>query len=84
MSAVAAFRRALHPRQLRQSLWVMLIVGTILNLINQGDGIWRDEELSVVKAALTYVVPFCVATFGAWSALRQTETLQGSATYSTN
>lgn len=51
----------------RRSLWVAIIVGTILNLINQGDVLIGAAKLNLVKLALTYAVPYCVATYGAVS-----------------
>jgi hypothetical protein len=51
----------------RRSLGVAFIVGTILNLINQGDALLAFHGLSPTKAALTYLVPYCVATYGAVS-----------------
>ena len=50
-----------------RSFTVALIVGTILNLINQGDALFRDHSLNLTKAFLTYLVPYCVATYGAVS-----------------
>ncbi len=47
-----------------------LIVGTILTAINQGDFILAGEMPDLVKASLTYVVPYCVATYGAVTAKR--------------
>jgi len=44
-----------------------LIVGTILNLINQGDALVGGAALNVTKLLLTYVVPYCVSTYGAVS-----------------
>lgn len=44
------------------------IVGTILNLIAQGDFLIKGEALTWWKIALTYCVPYCVATYGAVSA----------------
>ena len=52
-----------------RSLWVSLIVGTVLNLINQGDRLAAGAPPDWGKLALTYVVPFLVASYGAWSAL---------------
>jgi hypothetical protein len=43
---------------------VALIVGTILNLINQGDVFLDDGKVNLAKIVLTYVVPCCVATYG--------------------
>jgi hypothetical protein len=48
----------------------MLIVGSILNIINQGDAIMESGVIDWWKLLLTYCVPFCVATFGAYSAYR--------------
>lgn len=51
----------------RRSLWVALIVGTILNLINQGDTLFSGQRLAVAKLVLTYIVPYLVSTYGAVS-----------------
>ena len=51
----------------RRSLWVALIVGTILNLINQGDALLSGAHLNFTKIILTFAVPYCVATYGAVS-----------------
>ncbi len=53
---------------LKRSLAVSLIVGTILCAINQGDAILAGEMPVIWKVILTYIVPFCVATYGAYSA----------------
>lgn len=63
----AALRQALSPACARRSLAVAVVVGTILNLINQGDALLAGADLNWWKIALTYVVPFCVATYGACS-----------------
>lgn len=51
----------------RRSLIVALIVGTTLNLINQGDVILGGGQVNLAKVALTFMVPYCVATYGAVS-----------------
>jgi len=51
----------------RRSLWVALVVGTILNLINQGDALVGGRHVDLTKLALTYVVPYFVCTYGAVS-----------------
>lgn len=40
----------------RRSLWVALIVGTILNLINQGDTLLAGHRVAVAKLVSTYIV----------------------------
>src|SRR5438034_7927379 len=51
----------------RRSFAVALIVGTILNLINQGDALLSGARLDFTKIILTFAVPYCVATYGAVS-----------------
>ncbi len=52
---------------LRRSLLMGLVVGTILVAINQGTAIAEGDFRSSLywKVPLTYLVPFCVATWGA-------------------
>jgi hypothetical protein len=52
----------------QRSLYVALIVGTILNLINQGDAILGAASINWFKIALTYCVPYLVCSYGAVSA----------------
>jgi hypothetical protein len=51
----------------RRSFIVALIVGTILNLINQGDAMFAGMPVDLAKLLLTYLVPYCVSTYGAVS-----------------
>ena len=53
------------------SLLVAVLIGTLLNAINQGDAILSGRSPDWLKIALTFAVPFFVASFGAWSALRR-------------
>jgi len=58
----------------RRALWVAVAVGTVLNLINQGDALLTGAPLHWIKLLLTYLVPFAVSTHGAVSArMRITE-----------
>ncbi|MEP5937905.1 MAG: nitrate/nitrite transporter NrtS [Erythrobacter sp.] len=54
---------------IRRSAIVAVIVGSILVAINQGDAILSGSGFNWYKAALTYVVPFLVASYGAYAAL---------------
>ena len=75
--AVGAGRRCLgcslrYAPLLRRSALTALVVGTILVLINQG-GVLLSGQLRPALAwqiPLTYLVPFCVATWGALSNTR--------------
>jgi hypothetical protein len=51
----------------RRSFTVALVVGAILNLINQGDALLSGAHLNSTKIILTFLVPYCVATYGAVS-----------------
>lgn len=51
----------------RLSFYAALVVGTILNIINQGDTLWGGAEPQYLKGGLTYLVPYCVSTYGAVS-----------------
>jgi len=44
-----------------------LIVGTVLNLINQGDALLGLASINWLKLILTYCVPYVVCTYGAVS-----------------
>lgn len=52
----------------RRSFFVALVVGTVLNLINQEDAIFGDKAINWLKFVLTYFVPYAVCTYGAVSA----------------
>ena len=67
MNWKAACSHAVSDGVPRRSLWVALIVGTILNLINQGDMLLTGQRLDLVKLALTYIVQYIVSTYGAVS-----------------
>jgi hypothetical protein len=51
----------------RRSFFVALVVGTILNLINQGDALFGATPINWLKVTLTYFVPYAVCTYGAVS-----------------
>jgi len=63
-----AIRRDIVLRGLK----VGAIIGTILVAINQGDLILSGQldASAVWKIPLTYLVPYCVATYGGVSAIR--------------
>ena len=51
----------------RRSFLVAIVVGTILNLINQGDALFGAMPINWFKIILTYFVPYAVCTYGAVS-----------------
>ena len=65
-----ALRRTFTLRSVRRSLSVALIIGTVLNSINQGDALLSGHPLVTWKLLLTYFVPFAVASYGSYAAYR--------------
>ena len=47
------------------SLRIALVVGTVLNLINQGPRWFRGDGLVLGYCLLNYIVPYCVAAYSA-------------------
>jgi hypothetical protein len=62
-----ACRCALSDGVPRRSFFVALVVGTVLNLINQGDALLGAAPINWLKVILTYFVPYAVCTYGAVS-----------------
>lgn len=49
----------------KNSLRIALVVGSILNLVNQGDALLTGADISWIHVALNYFVPYCVASYSA-------------------
>ncbi len=58
-----------------RSLKVAVVVGTILGAVNHYDAILSGtfSATTLVQIAVTYLVPFCVATFGSAMQARHIE-----------
>ncbi|HEY3326653.1 MAG TPA: nitrate/nitrite transporter NrtS [Novimethylophilus sp.] len=64
------FHLCLTPAIMGHALKVSLVVGSVLNAINQGEAIINGgAELG--HFVLNYMVPFCVATYSGAQALRK-------------
>jgi len=63
----------LYPPNLRRTVAVALLVGTILFAINQLDVVLagRENGATWLKVGLTYLVPFCVSNYGVLIATRR-------------
>jgi hypothetical protein len=68
-----AFGRTFAGPSVRRSLAVTLIIGTVLNAINQGPEIFAGHWPVWWKLMLTYFVPFAVASYGSYAAFRSSE-----------
>ncbi|MDE2604484.1 MAG: nitrate/nitrite transporter NrtS [Burkholderiales bacterium] len=58
-------RAALSKKIARSALRISLVVGTVLNLANQGGAIFGSGEFSWLHGFLNYLVPYCVAGYSA-------------------
>lgn len=66
----ATIKLATRRDIVKRSLIIAVVVGTILNLINQGDVMGDMAQFELGKCILTYMVPYGVSTYGAVTALR--------------
>jgi hypothetical protein len=65
-----ALGRTFAGPSVRRSLAVALVIGSVLNAINQGAEIASGQWPVWWKLVLTYVVPFAVASYGSYAAFR--------------
>lgn len=72
------FSRLWSIRYLVNSGKIAIVVGTVLNLINQGSALAGRSELSWLHLILNYCVPFCVAYYSAWRNETGTESERSS------
>jgi len=47
------------------SLKIALVVGTLLNLVNQGEALLSGGTISLLHFLLNYLVPYCVSSYSA-------------------
>jgi len=69
----AALQKTFASASVRRSITVAILVGTTLNAINQGPELLRGMTPIFWKIALTYTVPFLVASYGSYAAFRSAE-----------
>ncbi|MFD2163330.1 nitrate/nitrite transporter NrtS [Paradesertivirga mongoliensis] len=62
---------------IRKAILTSIIVGTILNLINQGNLIFTNQiaEVSITKMSITYLTPFMVSLYSTTTALLRKDLL---------
>jgi hypothetical protein len=70
LSSQEALRRTFSGAAVRRSLVVAVLVGTALNVINQAPEMLGGHWPVLWKLALTYLVPFLVASYGSYAAFR--------------
>ena len=68
-----ALSRTFAASSVRRSVIVALVIGTILNAINQGPEMLAGNWPVWWKLVLTYFVPFAVASYGSYAAFRSSD-----------
>ena len=61
----AFFDCVFKPHIVRNAIKIALVVGTILNLINQGESFVATGAFSWAHFVLNFCVPYCVASYSA-------------------
>ena len=59
------FMTAMSRHIVTSALKVAIVVGTVLNLVNQGEFMLQEEDISWFHLMLNYLVPYCVASYSA-------------------
>lgn len=59
-----------NRKVIKRSTVIALIVGTLLNIINQYDALVYGTSIEWTKAVLTYCVPFCVSVISSVITMR--------------
>ncbi|MBI3285609.1 MAG: nitrate/nitrite transporter NrtS [Burkholderiales bacterium] len=58
-------RHACSARIAASALRIALVVGSVLNAINQGGAIFDGKDVDWSHLLLNYLVPYCVASYSA-------------------
>lgn len=57
------FRMACSRHIVHNALRIALVVGSLLNALNQGEALLAGSGIAWVHIAMNFVVPYCVATY---------------------
>lgn len=68
----SVLRSACDRQLLITALKVSAVVGTLLNLVNQGPAIWDGEAVACWNIVMNYLVPFCVSSYSGMRGRRNT------------
>ena len=60
-----AIRAAFTLRIVKNAMTISLVVGTILNFVNQGENILSGQNIKWFQLVLNYFVPYCVSSYSA-------------------
>jgi len=63
MHIICLIRIASRCQNMRSAFKVALVVGTLLNLVNQGGSFLEGMPLNKMQILLNFCVPFCVSSY---------------------
>jgi len=49
----------------RPALKVAAVVGTVLNVVNNGEQFWAGQQVDLWHVVLNFLVPYCVSSYSA-------------------
>lgn len=65
MRLIRLLRIASRRQIMLPALKVALVVGSLLNLVNQGGSLLSGGPINLTQMLLNFVVPFCVSSYSA-------------------
>ncbi len=65
MSLIRLLRIARRRQIVLPALKVALVVGTLLNLVNQGGNLIGGQPINFLQVILNFLVPYCVSSYSA-------------------
>ncbi|ABG42581.1 hypothetical protein Patl_4082 [Paraglaciecola sp. T6c] len=75
---IGLLNQLFNPTLVKRSVFTALIVGAILNVINQYDGIFGQAPIQWGNLILTFIVPYFVSSISGMLTLRQFAKLHAS------
>lgn len=65
VALISLLRIARRRQIMLPALKVALVVGTLLNLVNQGGNLISGQPINFLQVLLNFSVPFCVSSYSA-------------------
>lgn len=65
VALISLLRIARRRQIMLPALKVALVVGTLLNLVNQGENLISGQPINFLQVLLNFFVPFCVSSYSA-------------------
>lgn len=59
------FRTVMSRHIVINAFKIAVVVGSVLNLVNQGENILHGGTISWLNLSLNYLVPYCVSSYSA-------------------